>query len=342
MTKSISPLEIVRLPRLKFEGRVAVVNVPEDEQRIQTWFAGEHLLGFDTESRPSRTSDNPIAIVQLATEQAACIWRISERRAVPPLLRSLLEDSAVHKVGQGVGLEIGPLQNLGLGPRSFIDLHAIALRLRVHPCSLQGLVALFMQRQLGKEQRLTDWEQVPLTAAQIEYAALDAWVSRQVLLAMRQAYAAERLEGERLLPGPTLGLARLQVSEPPTQAASKNEGARGDKPQSSSASFTPPEKQEEEEEAVQGTRSSRRDAQQRLMTLCIERGLMLRFDGFESAPGGFRCGFKVEFGDRGRRVTEVFKSKRVHTSITAAQSDAAAEALARLEGGSFPLPVVGV
>merc|ERR1740123_1852506 len=105
---------------------------------------------------------------------------------MPPLLRKILEDPSKCKVAQGAAHEVNSLRDeFGLNAQSFIDLHHIALHLRTTPRSLQGLVALFMSKRLPKEQRLTDWERAPLTQAQIEYAAADAWAARQALLAIR-------------------------------------------------------------------------------------------------------------------------------------------------------------
>eukprot|EP00434_Breviolum_minutum_P045318 symbB.v1.2.040602.t1/scaffold7367.1/size13137/1 len=67
------------------------------------------------------------------------------------------------------------------------------------------------------------------------------------------------------------------------------------------------------------------EAHRELAALCVSKGYVLRFDGFESLPSGFRCVFRVEFRRNGQAVSEVFRSKRVHVAIRAAQNDAAAE-----------------
>jgi len=314
---------------------VVIVAVTEDEARVEPLFAGETLLGFDSESRPSSAlaPRNRTALAQLASEHAACLWRLGELRTVPPLLRRLLEDPAVLKVAQGATHEIAMLrEEWGVSAQSFIDLHHIALNLRTTPRSLQGLVALFLQQRLSKEQRLTDWEQVPLTQAQIEYAAADAWAARQVLVAARRTFAAERLDCERVL-GTAAGTPRPQptaeasgLNSPrrvaPATAVAAAPAARAPTATPTLAQAPPPE------------------AHQALAGLCIARGHGLRFEGFESAPGGFRCVFRVEFRHRGRLASELFRSVRVHSTIRDAQNDAATEALARLEalaeeGGPF-------
>jgi len=65
--------------------------------------------------------------------------------------------------------------------------------------------------------------------------------------------------------------------------------------------------------------------------LCILHGYNLRFDGLDSAPGGFRAVFRVDYQHSGRTVTEGFRSRRVHVEMRNAQNDAASEALLRLQ-----------
>lgn len=175
-------------------------------------------------------------------------------------------------------------------------------------------MAIFLQKRLNKEQRLTDWQQSSLTQAQIEYAATDAWAAREVLLEMRRAFLCSRLDCERLVgaaatPRPmSSGTIGLNVARPfvPSGAGAKVERRGEEAP-------APPS-----------------EAHRELAALCVSKGYVLRFDGFESLPSGFRCVFRVEFRRNGQAVSEVFRSKRVHAAIRAAQNDAAAEALLRL------------
>eukprot|EP00927_Polykrikos_kofoidii_P045387 TRINITY_DN39353_c0_g1_i1.p1 TRINITY_DN39353_c0_g1~~TRINITY_DN39353_c0_g1_i1.p1 ORF type:complete len:412 (-),score=61.39 TRINITY_DN39353_c0_g1_i1:309-1544(-) len=307
---AVSPLEIAKMPPCRFEGRIIVVSVPEDEQRVERFFVDSTLLGFDTESRPVSPLEpkSRTAVIQLATEDVTCVWRIAGSAALPPLLRRLIEDPSIHKVAQGASEEISSLrEEWGIVPKSFIDLHHVALHLKTSPRSLKGLVALFMKRRLVKDQQLTNWEQSPLTQAQIEYAATDAWASRQVLLAIRGAHGLQRLDCERLLCS-TVGTPRPL------------EGAL---PAGTTVVGVP--------SAIQQSASVDVEAHQVLAALCVERGFVLRFDGFESVNGGYRCVFRVEFKHMGRSASEAFRSKRAHSSIRAAQNDAAAEALFRLQ-----------
>lgn len=325
-----SPLEIARLPLVKFEGRIFIVSSLEDEQRVERLFAGETLLGFDSESRPGSAliGKGRTALIQIASEHAACIWRLGELGCIPPVLRSLIEDPARHMSAQGATQEVETLcEEWGVNPSSFIDLHHIALHLRTTPRSLQGLVALFMRKRLSKEQRLSNWEQSPLTQAQIEYAAIDAWSSRQVLVAIRKTYGVERLSCERLIGATAAGAARAAAGISTfaggmrASLAAQRRAATQDVASETSGASPPVV-------AQHGNRAA--EAHQSLAALCVERGYVLRVDGLEAVAGGYRCVLRVGYRRGGRSVEDTFRSKRPHESIRSAQNDAAAEALLRL------------
>merc|ERR1712150_202557 len=154
--------------------------------------------------------------------------------------------------------------------------------------------------------------------AQIEYAALDAWASRQVLVAMRANYGVARLDCERLLGANTMPSTVLGLRLPQKDTAKL-------------ADAPPAERASTEQSNSSAEQTPSLEAHQTLAALCVERGYVLRFDGFEAAAGGYRCIFRVEWRQQGRMVAEAFRSKRPHASIRAAQNDAASEALCRLQ-----------
>merc|ERR1711957_261173 len=77
---AISPLEIARLQQLRFGGRVLLISTVEDEERAEAFFEGVTLVGFDTETKPNTllSPKNRTAIMQVATEKVAVVWKISE------------------------------------------------------------------------------------------------------------------------------------------------------------------------------------------------------------------------------------------------------------------------
>ncbi|CAE8731889.1 unnamed protein product, partial [Polarella glacialis] len=84
---SISPLEIARLPPLRFPGRVIVIGAVEDEQRVESLFQDQALLGFDSESRPSSAlapkNRLTVAVVDMRTLHTFEEWHIRGSTHVP-------------------------------------------------------------------------------------------------------------------------------------------------------------------------------------------------------------------------------------------------------------------
>ncbi|CAK9016585.1 unnamed protein product, partial [Durusdinium trenchii] len=140
---------------------------------------------------------------------------------------------------------------------------------------------------------------------------------------MRRVFMCPRLECERLLGAaalsrPVAGTIGSPVARSPFVAVQDAKSER--------------EASKDEVEPAQPPPPP--EAHRELAALCVSSGYILRFDGFESLPSGFRCVFRVEFRQNGQAVSKVFRSKRVHGSIRAAQNDAAAEALSELQNDS--------
>lgn len=191
----ISSTEIVGLPVLNFGGQIRLVDltcggkVSTDEIRELLGISvGNRVIGFDTEAKPSPSSSlrNRTALIQLASEHSAVLFRTMGCTSLPSSLLSVLEDPEVVKVGQGIGGDIGFLRedfNFPY-PSNLIDLHAIACKLNCQPKSLQGLVGLFLNKRLLKDMRISNWEDAVLSHQQIQYAAIDAWATRAVYLSI--------------------------------------------------------------------------------------------------------------------------------------------------------------
>ncbi len=184
----LSREEINRLPLGAYPGRIVLVDRPEKTAAAVSLLAGERVLGFDTETKPSfrKGEKHPVALLQLAGGQAACLFRI-HRLGLPPALRRLLGDPDVRKVGQGVSDELKRLQEEhALEPAGFLDLLPIARRLGFSNPSVRGLAARLLGFRVSKSSQVSNWERDRLTDRQLRYAATDAWVCRQVYLQLAE------------------------------------------------------------------------------------------------------------------------------------------------------------
>lgn len=152
----------------------------------------ETILGFDTETKPAFKPGQRYApaLIQLSGSRTVYIVQMRLLKKLKPL-QELLENPAL-KVGVGIGEDLRrllPYFNLRAKNKGqqFIDLTTLAKNKGVPAGSLRGLTAELLHQRLSKSAQLTNWARSDLTYQQLRYAALDAWVSREVFL---------RLEGK--------------------------------------------------------------------------------------------------------------------------------------------------
>ena len=189
---TLSKAAINALPVGGFAGRIEVVESAAAVSACAALHAGALLagcrvLGFDTESRPSfrRGERHPIALVQLATAELACLFRIDPERALPAALRELLECGDVIKVGQGPADEVRELHDRwGVVARPVADLIPVARAAGCAPLSLRGLAAAYLGVRISKGAQTSNWAAPRLSERQQRYAATDAWACREIYRAM--------------------------------------------------------------------------------------------------------------------------------------------------------------
>ena len=76
------------------------------------------------------------------------------------------------------------LESLGrLGPFSpggFVELFHITKEMGIRQPGLRNLAAIFLEMRISKNQQTSNWENGTLTESQAHYAAMDAWVCREI------------------------------------------------------------------------------------------------------------------------------------------------------------------
>lgn len=201
----LSKEAINELPAGSFPGRIEVVEGPQaasaacDALRTGAVHGDTAVLGFDTESRPAfrRGERHPIALVQLASADLACLFRIDPRLGPPPPLHELLASRDVVKVAQGPADEVRELhERWRVQARRVVDLVPIARAAGCSPLSLRALAAAYLSIRISKGAQTSNWAAPRLSERQRRYAATDAWACREIFLAMGAPPAAElRLDG---------------------------------------------------------------------------------------------------------------------------------------------------
>lgn len=190
--------EQVKLP--DFEGmprdNILVVGLPgfarfsEKVIRDALGRSGQYVLGFDTETRPTFTLAKPIKaphIVQLSTIKNAFIFRMDVPECVEAV-KHLLEDPGIKKVGFGTRDDTAPLRaNHQIVANNVVDLGKHPkLKDGKNSMGLAGAVEKLLEMRMTRPKKITlsNWMRDPLTVAQMQYAANDAWASLLVYMAL--------------------------------------------------------------------------------------------------------------------------------------------------------------
>ena len=122
----------------------------------------------------------PIALLQLATQETVYLIRLNQL-GFPEELRDLLASPESQKVGVAIRDDIKGLQQLGsFIPQGFVELSQLARQLGIVTCGLRNLAGIFLNVRISKKAQLSNWEQEELTESQQNYAATDAWISREI------------------------------------------------------------------------------------------------------------------------------------------------------------------
>ncbi|ADU61931.1 MAG: 3'-5' exonuclease domain-containing protein 2 [Pseudodesulfovibrio sp.] len=179
--------EINAMPLCHYEGPVAVVRTEKQRTQALREMEGETLLGFDTETRPvfkKGKRPGPPSLIQLATASCVYVFQIN----LLPLcngLCDLLADKEVIKTGVAVRDDILGLQKMaGFTPQQFIDLSDITAAARMQTHGLRNMAANLLGFRISKSAQCSNWAKEHLTPQQITYAATDAWISRELYLAL--------------------------------------------------------------------------------------------------------------------------------------------------------------
>ena len=104
---------------------------------------------------------------------------------LPPELAALLADKSVIKTGVAIRDDLKALKALThFEPHGFIDLQNLVADHGIKELGLKKLTAITLGHTISKSQQVSNWEAPALTEPQMLYAATDAWVCRQIYLAL--------------------------------------------------------------------------------------------------------------------------------------------------------------
>lgn len=183
---TITTNEIEELAQVDYSGKIKVIDsLGKDFDKSIQYLNSLQVIGFDTETKPCFISGAPrnrTAILQLSGGSTAYIYRL-QALGIPKELAQVLENPRIIKVGAAVKDDIiGLKRYCRFHPHSFIDLQVIADKFGIEERSVKKLSAIILGKKVSKSQQLSNWESAQLSEAQLRYAAIDAWVCREMYI----------------------------------------------------------------------------------------------------------------------------------------------------------------
>ena len=153
--ESISSEELTQLDHVDFTGPIVVVSdLDEDFVEAMDYLKSQRVIGFDTETKPSFTSSTPRHHVAL--------------------------------IGAAVKDDVrGLMYYRKFTPRGFVDLQSMVADYGIMDKSVRKMSAIILGKKVSKTQQLSNWEAQQLSGAQLKYAAIDAWVCREMYLKLK-------------------------------------------------------------------------------------------------------------------------------------------------------------
>ena len=175
-------------PIRKYQGPIHLIKRPEQVEQAVKQLEKEKILGFDTETRPTfRVGQSYLpSVLQLAGEQAVYIFQLRHCR-LSKALRRLLANPKIIKAGVALDHDVQELNRLApFKPAGFVDVGKLAKQVGCMNHGLRGLATLLLEFRVSKQSQTSNWARKTLTRAQIEYAATDAWVGRELYHKLQQ------------------------------------------------------------------------------------------------------------------------------------------------------------
>jgi ribonuclease D len=178
----ISREELQLLPLMHFGGIIHVAETKQRADELVRRLMRSPVLGFDTETRPSFTKGhiNRVALLQLATETHACLFRLNKMH-FPASLAALLSNPDILKVGIAIKNDFDVLHRTAkIQPQGFVDLQNVVKKFGINDMGLAKIAGNVMGIRISKTQQLSNWEHDTLSDAQKKYAATDAWACFEI------------------------------------------------------------------------------------------------------------------------------------------------------------------
>lgn len=186
--EKLSRDEINDLPLGRYEGEIRLIQSDDELGPALSALQGENLLGFDTETRPvfEKGKSYLPALIQLAASDCVYLFQL-KRLTWPNVLVDILTSADHLKSGVALAFDVKELQKIvPFEPSGFVELSQLAKEKGIGNNGLRGLTAYLLKFRISKRAKTSNWDRDDLTESQMRYAATDAWVSREIYLALQK------------------------------------------------------------------------------------------------------------------------------------------------------------
>ena len=182
--RAISREDMAKLAIRRYEGRVRLVATPADLEEAQGDLRQEAIVGLDTETRPAfkKGESHLPCLVQAATARAVYLFQL-RRTEVFPVVAELLSDQRSVKAGVSLADDLRALKKVfPFEEKNVLDLGQVARRSGFGQTGVRNLAGILLGFRIPKGTKTSNWAARELSAAQITYAATDAWACRELFL----------------------------------------------------------------------------------------------------------------------------------------------------------------
>jgi len=184
--KSLSGEEINKLPLYRLQAPVRLVRTDVEVRRMRSRLKGEKILGFDTETKPSfRKGEKYLpSLVQLAGAREVFVVQLRRLKDLG-WFRDILGNPRIIKAGVSLSFDVKQLQEIHpFEARGMVELAQLADEAGVSHNGLRGMAAAVLGYRISKAAQRSDWSRLQLSRKQVLYAATDAWVCRELFVAL--------------------------------------------------------------------------------------------------------------------------------------------------------------
>jgi ribonuclease D len=182
--RTIPHEELMQLPIVRYRGAIHFIETEDDLRRALQEIRCEHVVGFDTETRPTfrKGQFHAPSLVQIATGHAVHLFQLT-RLDFSHALAEVFGNAQIIKAGVALARDLSELQKLfPFKPANVVDLGDIAKHRGMAQTGLRNLTGLFLGGRITKGPQTSNWAQPALSPKQQLYAATDAWACRELYL----------------------------------------------------------------------------------------------------------------------------------------------------------------